>query len=204
MGSPLTASFWDRRGENSAALGAALNDTIWGLPQGTDSRLLLQHYNALSDDIDRAKLPFGTHNDVVDLINIVKRERRSPLRNLRAAICPPAKKPTWLATGSDEETQAAVEYAVALWLMIQTRLWINEDHSLCDFVHSVFDATNAPQVPLDVELSFNGRSLWAIGGITLVWTSRLSEHLRLNKRTSELYVFRYASLLGRRNDSEQE
>ena len=199
MASPLAASFLDRRGENTADLGAALNDAIWRLPKGTDSTRLLEHYNALSEVVD---LPFATHNDVVDLVNIVKRERRSPFSNLREAIR--AEKPRWLASGSDAEIRAAVEYAVDLWLMQRTQLWTDDNLSLCDFVQSVFTAPKTPTALVDVELSFNGRKLRAIGGITLIWTSSLSEHLRLNKRTSELYVFRYASFLRRRKDTGQE
>ena len=200
MATPLDASFRDRRGQNPSELGTALSDSIWGLSPGTSSTFYLEHYNALSSTVNTSVLSFRTHYDAIELVNIVKDGRNRSLRDLRSDIR--GINRTWLADNSDATSQSAIEFAVSLWLMVQATSW-NDDESLCDFVHDLFRA-NATASPADDELSFNARSLWAIGGIDLAWTSRLSEHLRLNKRTSEIYVFRHASLLGQRVDTGQK
>ena len=188
MATPLDASFWDRRGEDRAQLGAALNEHIWGLPQGASSKFHLEHYDALSAGV-KDKLLFQTHRDAVGLVTLVKNGRYRALQDLRSDIR--ALRPVWLLDNTDTTIQEAIDYAVKLWLMVETRSWNGSD-SLCTYVQGLFVA-NAGAVPADEEIRFNARSLWAIGGFDIRWTSWLSEHLRVKGKT--LYVFRYASIL---------
>jgi hypothetical protein len=207
MADPLQLSFLDRRGQNSKQLQAILVDRIWGLPasiNAKDARIYLEHYNALSTSIDTSALSFQSHNAALEVIEHIRNGRGKSLRDLKAEIA--AADPPWLCINSDETIQKAIDFAVPLWLMVRTQTW-KKDDSLCKFVKDLFPDGSAPTLPqantLDEDLSFNAHFLYKIGGIDLVWTSQLNDHLLLNPKTSELFVFKHASLLGRRQETGQ-
>ena len=207
MANPLELSFHDRRGQNSKSLQASLVDKIWGLSasvKAKDARIYLDHYNAFSTSIDTSALSFQSHVAALEVIEYIKNGRAKSLRNLKAEIA--AADPAWLAINSDEAIQKAIDFAVPLWLMVRTQSW-KEDDSLCKFVKDLFPDTSAPDPQqaktVDEDLSFNAHSLYKIGGVDLVWTSQLNDHLLLNPKTSELFLFKHASFLGRRRDTGQ-
>jgi hypothetical protein len=207
MANPLELSFLDRRGQNSKHLQVELVDKIWGLPasiDAKDARIYLEHYNALSTAIDTSALCFKSHDAALEVIEHIRKGRGKSLRDLKADIA--AADPPWLSINSDETIRKAIDFAVPLWLMVRTQSW-KEDDSLCQFVKKLFPDPSAPVPqqanPVDNDLSFNAHSLCKIGGIDLVWTSQLNEHLLLKPKTSELFVFKHASLLGRRRDTGQ-
>jgi hypothetical protein len=207
MADPLELSFLDRRGQNSKNLQTTLIDRIWGLPASIgakDASIYLDHYNALSTSIDTSALSFQSHNDALDVIEYIRNGRVESLRDLKAGIA--AADPPWLCVNSDKTIQKAIDFAVPLWLMVQTQSW-KEDNSLCKFVKGLFPDPSASLQPqantVNEDLSFNAHSLYKIGGIDLIWTSQLNDHLLLNPKTSELFVFKHASLLGRRRDTGQ-
>jgi hypothetical protein len=203
MANPLDASwsFKDRRREDSTALGTALGDKIWGLGNTTDSRFYLEHYNAHCAGPDATNLSFATHKDVIELVDLVKNGRNRTFQDLRADIG--GKPRAWLPTTSDATIRSAVRFAISLWLMVDISSW-EDNVSLCGFVPTLFPLPTPSANPVEGELSLNARSLFAIGGFDLVYTSQLNEHLRLNKAISEVYLFRHASFLGGRVDTGQE
>lgn len=203
MADPLAASWSkkDRRSENTFALGASLGDKIWGLDTTASTKFHLKHYNALCADPDASKLAFSTHQDVVDLVNLVKSGTDRTLLDLTADIGGTTR--AWLPDASDATVRRAIKFAVSLWLMFDIESW-KDDVSLYDFVHGLFPDPGLPVTPVEGNITFNARSLWVIGGLDLIYTSRLKEHLRFNKETSELYVFRHASFLGGRIDTGQK
>lgn len=207
MADPLELSFLDRRGQNAEHLQTTLVDRIWGLPASIDAKdagIYLDHYNALSTSIDTSALSFQSHNDALEVIEHIRNGRVESLRDLKARIA--TADPPWLCINSDKAIQKAIDFAVPLWLMVRTQSWKEED-SICKFVKGLFPDPSAyvqPQAStVDEDLSFNAHSLYKIGGIDLVWTSQLNNHLLLNLKTSELFVFKHASLLGRRRDAGQ-
>jgi hypothetical protein len=207
MANPLELPFLDRRGQNLKDLQTSLVDKIWGLGasiNAKDARIYLDHYNAFSTSIDTSALSFQSHVAALEVIECIKNGRAKSLRNLKAEIA--AADPAWLAVNSDEAIQKAIDFAVPVWLMVRTRVW-KEDDSLCKFVKDLFPDTSPRDQQQakteDEDLSFNAHSLYRIGGVDLVWTSQLNEHLLLNPKTSQLFVFKHASFLGRRRDTGQ-
>ncbi|KAB8337101.1 hypothetical protein FH972_021405 [Carpinus fangiana] len=192
----LETNIRDWREQPRGLLLRALAREVWALPPTISTKyceLYLDRYLALSNRLDAGKVAPLRHRDAIDIVNILRQGKHETRKDLVSRTR--ASSPSWLASTSDSAVGLAFDYAMYLWLMVTPTGW-QDDQALADFMTKKFPETRPsnPRTP-DGELAFNAHSLEVIGGIDLIWTSHLDEHLKLNVRASELYIFRHASLL---------
>ncbi|KAB8356640.1 hypothetical protein FH972_024217 [Carpinus fangiana] len=194
----LDASIRDWRNQDQKQLQCALVTEIWTLPTTMREQyaaLYLDHYYHLSNSLDYATVAPKSHQDAIDIVNIIRTQPLQTKQEMRQAL--QAKSPQWLKDHSAEAIDSALGYAVSLWLMVQPDGWRN-DQSIIDFAAAKFP--RASTRASNVKLTFDALSLRRIAKIRIVWTSNLDEHLELNSRTSALYLFSHASFLATRHD----
>ena len=187
----------DRRGQNEDDLIRSLAEVIWGCRVQAGSReakFYLEFYDARTGVLDLGIFHPKSHNDIVSLINVIKNNRHQTLAELSLLLIGAASKLPWLKSTNDTATKKVIGFGASLWLMIDTKGWQDGD-SLQAFVHRQFPASSHTQVatPDSTDLLFNGRMLHQIGGMEIIWTSNLREHLRLSE--DAIFLFRHASYL---------
>lgn len=199
MASILELSFFDRRGQDPKRLQGLLLREIWGLDVSLSYRqakMFLDHYDALSTGIDVSFFSPQTHMEVIEIVAFVKARQQMSLGDMKNEMV--TASPSWLVKPSVEAAQNAINFAVSLWLMTTVKDW-QDGETIHDLMNRIFPLSNnpvaQPGVDLDTDINFNAFSLCKIGGLDIIWTSRLNEHLRLNMKSREVYVFRHASLL---------
>lgn len=111
---------------------------------------------------------------------------------------------TWMvAQDSDKAASRAVESACKLWLMVQPspRMHLEGLRTVQEIVTQSLETISTTS-PLPTKTSprerlspdFKAKNLIRIGGIDVIWTSFLSEHLQI-VRGNQLQVFGHVSLL---------
>ena len=195
-----------RKKDNIARKGVSdLFDRIWGLDIGSDvseSAPYLQHYELVHTMIDGSFISFPDRQSVMDLLDKVKLFHYLPLRQIKENL--KATNPTWMvAQDSDKAASRAVEFCVQLWLMVQPSPGMHLEglRTVKEIVtQSLETISTTPPFPMKtsprerLSPDFKAKNLIRIGGIDVIWTSFLSEHLQI-VRGNQLKVFGHVSLL---------
>jgi hypothetical protein len=99
---------------------------------------------------------------------------------------------------TEASARKVVNLAIHLWLFTkpETFLWSQD---LKDVVRQNLPSCNTPQIPAaegaqSLSSDFSAKNLTRKGGIRMVWTSYLGEHLTFVGK-DQLRVFRHASVL---------
>jgi hypothetical protein len=181
-----------------------LLDGVWGL--NINSNLFhptgyLQHYRELHYVLDSSFISFPDREAVVRLLDSVKLNRDLPLQQIKEDLKATGRK-CIVSRDSDKAAAKAIEFAVQLWLMVRPEpdMYLNNKLRLKDVVARSFStpktspwATISPQYERLLP-DFGGKNLVRIGGIEIIWTSFLSEHLQFVSR-HQLKVFVHRSIL---------
>lgn len=186
---------------DTAASGVArrLLKKVWSLdtlPSEYRSNAYLNHYQDLlltRDLIDGRVLTLKHSQDVIQLIELVKRSKLMSLQQIQNVI--QASAPPWLSDKTNiEATQRALEFATRLWLFAKPT-FKDLDVKLEDAVKDRFLVPRASIITSrTLSPDFCAKSLTRKGGIVLVWTSVLSDHLKFASK-SQLLVFRHTCIL---------
>ena len=203
----INLSFWERKRRDSRRLQEVLTRQILTLPatlKEKDAKIYLDHYNSLSNQVPRS-VRLETHGDVAKIIDHLRRYGDQTLNEIKQSLVTDAALRR--IVGNEDAAQKALDFVLPLWAMVQTRGW-REEQTLKQFITDLFPAppistptTSTHRNDDDEEYSFNAYSLEHIGGLHLVWTSNLNDHLRLRPKSQEILIFRHASFLGTKADS---
>jgi hypothetical protein len=200
-----------RNDQQAHGLAVQLGQSIWGIDLRSHQReagFYLDFYTAKTDALDLGRVWPATHRDVVSIISFVKKGRDQSLSELQMDLRNLTPRPGWLKTGDEDAAHHAIAFGASLWLFLDVSGW-EKDESLCSFGRRVYSISTGPNPNRfsDVLVHFNARMLSTIGGVDLVWTSNLREHLRLDlvdSKTPQLFLFRHASYLGSRIHSGEQ
>jgi hypothetical protein len=181
-----------------------LAERLWGLTVGRNSKeaiLLIEFYNAKTAILDPARFCPTSHNDLVNLVSLLKTKSSTPLKGLPVEVLANQHKHAWLAGRSNEAVQDALKFAASIWLMSSTSGWC-ENETLPVFIQRTRPSgalsTGATIAP---EIQVTARGLSQIAGIDILWTSDLKEHLKYDPSQRILSLFRHACFLKERSNS---
>lgn len=204
MSALLKKAVINRVGQNDGDLIVPLAERLWGLSVRKSSKeaiLLIEFYNAKTAILDPARFCPTSHNDLVNLVSLLKTRSGTSLKDLPSEVLANQHKHAWLAGRSNEAVLAAMKFAASIWLMSSTSGW-SEDEILSEFIQrnrpSCTFSTSATNAS---EIQVTARGLSQIAGIDILWTSDLREHLKYNPRQRILSLFRHGSFLKERSNS---
>jgi hypothetical protein len=141
-----------------------------------------------------------THGDIVHTIQLLQGSDLDR-SGLRAKL-----KEDYSQSLDDEVLDNSINLAVRLWLMIpvggysnavvpgQTVLPWNEG-SISKILTEQFDCNTHLDTPVKLEKIFNARNIERVGGIRIVWTDNLADHLRMRDDDTGVCIFHFASFL---------
>jgi hypothetical protein len=148
----------------------------------------LYYYRSQLIGVEAHELNLKTHQDLIDLIDLIKSFAHltkpaliACLENGFSDLGPPIP---------------AIELALRIWLFLSLDDW-GSGQTLEQYIHSMFPRSESlPNCP-KLALNFNVLSLEQIGGFNIVWTESLQDHLSLSIEDTEkeLRLFHVASFL---------
>ena len=177
---------------------------VWGLDPAAPHQLeaYRDHWKESRSLINNDNLALSSRAHVVELISLVQGKCDLSVQDIESAVRA-ANLACLEDCYDDESASAALDFALRLWLFTEPDLE-EKKSALSEVVAQKLPAalsqSHAPDLPC-LSDDFSAKSLTRKGGLRLVWTSYLSEHLLLEG--SQLKVFRHASALRRHAGSKQ-
>jgi hypothetical protein len=184
---------------------------VWHMRLGVEAadiscpRPYLEHYRQVRAIVNSSQLRFTTRAEIIELVAFVKNHHARPLRIIKDKL--KASQPKWMVHQDDDPTaDKAVNIALRLWLMIEPRgvpNLLDDNLSIQEIVAQSFKKSQIPTAARSIEeLSpdFSATNLLRKGGIDILWTSCLCDHLLMEGK-HQLKVFHYASLLRKYRDA---
>jgi hypothetical protein len=178
----------------------ALLQGLWGLDPSSRSAAYTDHLDdvlSLQDISNGDRFMLADPPDVIDLISRIKDKQQDPLQDIKNDL--QRSPPTWmLGQVNEESARKVIDLAIRLWLFTNPEklLWSQD---LKDVVQQSLPIPAIPQkiaaaAVRHLSSDFTAKSLTRKGGIRLVWTSYLGEHLTFVGK-AQLRIFRHASVL---------
>lgn len=206
-----------RRPRADRAKTEELLSRVWELEVGTDVFQIdayREHFEEAANLIDDQSVLISDGQSIkvdhiVKLIALIKENSLLSVKEIKALI--QAEDRPWIAKGSnnDETAEEAIKFALHLWLFMKTDL-SNDDLILQEVIQSSLPRRIASDgigsdVPDSSTLTddFSAKSLKRIGGLQLVFTSDLSEHLSIVDNRY-VKVFKHAAVLRKYAESRVE
>jgi hypothetical protein len=192
--------------EREEALREILNG-VWNLKLGLDvSRptAYLEHYKQARTfgNAKSSHLRSASRKETIDLLDVIKRYHTEPIRVVKNELR--SSSPAAIAQHDDDITiTKAIEIGIRLWLMVEPPSITDDTLTIKDIVAKTFKEPRVPAAAKSIEelsYDFSARSLLRKGGIDIVWTSCLCDHLLMDGKR-QLKVFHYASLLRKFRDA---
>jgi hypothetical protein len=179
---------------------------IWGMkvdPDLGEAAAYIDHYSNLlasPDIVDQQTLKLRRSEDVLDLVKHLKGKIGVSLKTIKDDMC--TQPPSYISDVARADTVTnAVDFTIRLWLFTEAD-FSNEDASLKEILAQSLTAINSKHVSSSrlkaVTSDFSAKNLARKGGLTLVWTSYLTQHLTF-ATSSKLRVFRHATVLSEFN-----
>jgi hypothetical protein len=143
-----------------------------------------------------------THGDIVSIIQLMQEPEVS-----RPSIRSKLREDTHPVDGKhDEAVENSINLAVRLWLMIPVGSFSHAvgpgqtvipwtDGTVQSLLSAHFDGNPILDTPVKLGKVFNARNIERIGGIRIVWTDNLADHLRMRDDDTGVCIFHYASFL---------
>jgi hypothetical protein len=182
-----------------------LLDRVWGLDINSNvlqPAAYLQHYRRMHNMLDGSIISIPDLQTLIDILNAIKMDRHLPLHQIKEDLKSTGSR--WIvARDSEQAASKAIEFSVQLWLMVQPGPEIHLDSHLTleEIVAQSFEnPSTAPPLTMNTSQherlspDFGAKNLIRIGGIEIIWTSFLSEHLLFVGR-HQLKVFGHVSIL---------
>lgn len=190
---------------------------VWGLEAGTDVFQIdayREHFEEAASLIDHQCLLISDGQSIkvdhiVKLIALIKENSLLSIKEIKALI--QAENWSWIAEGSnnDETAVEAIKFALHLWLFMKIDL-SDENLRLHAVIQSslprrIANDAGGSNVPDSSALTddFSAKNLTRIGGLQLVFTSDLSEHLSIVDNRF-VHVFKHAAVLRKYAESRVE
>ncbi|KAK8112657.1 hypothetical protein PG984_013183 [Apiospora sp. TS-2023a] len=145
-----------------------------------------------------------SHHDIIHVHKIIKSNKHNPKHEVRRLLR------GYYAQAEDNLIESAIDLTVRLWLMVNVRsqtslhrmpqklsvAWDNSA-SLTDLVGSLFQPSRQPLDPSRSRLVplFTAWSMSQLCGLQIRWTDSLEDHLRLDLRAKELWIFPFKVFL---------
>lgn len=163
-------------------------ERTWGLDINSDvlqPAAYLHHYQQVQIRLHGKFIAFVDRQTVLDLADAVKFDRHLPMHRIKEDLKAPA--PKWIvALNSDKAASKAIDFSIQLWLMVipGPQMHIDNGLTLEEIVAQSFELPST-SLPLSattfqyqrLSLDFGAKRTTKIGGIEVVGTSFLSEHL---------------------------
>jgi hypothetical protein len=179
---------------------------IWNLNLGVDvSRptAYLERYKQVRmfGNANSSHLRSATRREIIELLAVVKKHHAQPLRLVKDEL---SASPAAIAQHNDNATiTKAIEIGIRLWLMVEPPRITDDKLTIKEIVAQSFEKPRVPAAARSIEelsSDFSARNLLRKGGIDIVWTSSLCDHLLMDGK-HQLKVFHYASLLRKYRDT---
>ena len=207
----LDHSLVDRRAVDEALLAKRLAHDIWGIDDtrhDRESAFYLEYYDVRVNALDMGQVMPKTHCDVLSMLAFVRTRRRKTLNDIQRDLMNEEPVPSWFENPSDEAASYALKFSASLWLFVDAANWQPRE-TLAGFLQRITSqlAANVLMQGSDQTITFNAMALCRVGGMELVWTSDLREHLRLQDVGGgcwQLFIFRHASYLDSSNTTNSE
>jgi hypothetical protein len=185
--SNLSAINLDQQTEDvENVLKAALPQSLWNVcPEDKQepSNEFLDYYRSQLVGVEAYGLNLKSHQDLIDLINLIKTLAHLTKPELIACL-----ETSHADLGSPIP---AIELAIRIWLFLSLEDWGSME-TLEQHVHTIFPRSNSLPDSPTIALSFNVLNLEQIGGFKIVWTESLQD--RLDREPSRSPVFEYRRL----------
>ena len=200
MRRPLPSVAWSTRASKRVEQRAVSNlkRAIWSLDEGPALGRFdpyADHCQRLLAAIDKRTFDLNGPGAAVHLVEVIKAYSRQDIETLRNSIR--ASGLSWSSPSTpDRALDHAIQLGAQLWLFTTPEL-SNDKLTLSQCVSStLLKIRQDAKTPRITALSsdFCEKSLTRKGGISIVWTSDLSEHLTFESK-ARLRVFRHASAL---------
>ncbi len=181
---------------------------LWGRNLGSqpsEASFYLEYYHAKVDCLDPGRVFFSKHCEVLDIVKFVRERRDRKLTDVEVDLAALRPVPAWLKTTDKTALWEALAFGISLWLFVDASRWQNNE-SLQEYVGRLFAPTSNPSSGETDVVHLTARALCHIGGIELVWTSDICEHLRLDltdRKHPQLFLFRHGSYLSSQADAGQ-
>jgi hypothetical protein len=148
-----------------------------------------------------------THRDILEVASYL---RGSQTREQLKRILRP-KLPIQPPDDADEIMDNTIDLTIRLLIMVNVgglRYGVSDisqlnwkDNTLKEFIQGRFIPSQAlKDTPIKLEKIFNARNLERIGGIKIIWTSNLADHLSMKDDDTRVAIFHHASFLKYQND----
>lgn len=202
---PLLRELSDNESPTAELKRTVVNE-LWGLhtpDKLEDYNAFFRYYQQECLLLDLENLPTQTHRDVLDIISHLKANRGASRKSIRKELMRMRLGgPVGDAIGVDTST----DLALRLWLMLgigesmafvagHKRITWGNGLSLRNFVDQHFQEGVSPVETFRLPPSFNAYNLEHIGGLRVIWTNSLNDHLALDDENSEVALFHHASFL---------
>jgi hypothetical protein len=131
---------------------------------------------------------------VVETVSLIRSSPHEPLQDIRDSLRVFQEAFGW-TPANEESARKVITFVLRLWLFTNAEnfLW---SQNLRDVVCQSLSLPMSPEMSLPSLLSsdFSAKNLTRIGGMKVIWTNYLSDHLKM-VGNSQVKVFRYASVL---------
>jgi hypothetical protein len=143
-----------------------------------------------------------THRDIINIVQLF-REKMATREDIKLILKGRVHEPE--RDDIEEEISNLIDLAVRLWLMVNVgdfrrilmpgRSFQWTEGCLRDFMMLKFSQQKVLTEHVKLEKLFNAYNLRRIAGIEIVWTSNLSDHLRMQDDDTRVAVFHHAFFL---------
>lgn len=192
-----------RAKHNNTDLARLLLEQLWGLcvkSRSKEADLLMEYYNAKNVILDPGSACPTSHDEVLDLVSMLKTNRDETLHDLQLSVITNRQKYAWLSNQAEREVREALKFAASMWLMVATSDW-SENETLPEYIQRSLPSNSLAASDMRAEFRVTARSLNHIAGIEILWSSNLKEHLKYDQNQRMLTLFRHASFLKERVSS---
>lgn len=174
---------------------------IWNLRLGVDvsqPTAYLEPYRQARTfgSTNSSHLRNATRKELIELLNVMKSHHSRPIHEIKAELR--RSSLAAIAPNNDDAViTKAIEIGIKLWLMIRPPKVMDDNLTIKEIVAQSFEKQRVPAAAASIEdlsSDFCARNLLRKGGIDVLWTSCLSDHLLMDGK-HQLKVFHYASLL---------
>lgn len=164
----------------------------------------LEHYKQVRTfgNAKSSHLRSASRKEIIEFLAVIKSYHGQSIRVVKDQLR--ASPPAAIAQHNNDATiTKAIEISIRLWLMVEPPSITDDTLTIKEIVAQSF---KEPRVPAGAKLieelshDFSARSLLRKGGIDVVWTSCLCDHLLMDGER-QLKVFHYASLLRKYRDA---
>lgn len=180
----------------------ALLAEVWGLKLTDSIHLPLSYvrfYQECTRNLDRSVLSFSSRQDVLSVLSAIKELNQFPVSQMKNEL--EGRQLPWIVgTNQEDAIETGIDFFVQLWLMVDLAADIlsEQDLTIKEMIARALPSPTTTGGTLSSNLK--EKNLVRIGGMEVIYTSYLNEHLELVEGP-KVKVFIHCSLLRRYSQS---